>query len=300
MKAGNMKTDKNILIAFLLNLSFSIFEFFGGIFTGSVAISSDALHDLGDALSIGLSYILEKISKKKANKKYTYGYIKYSIIGSIITTTILLVGGVLVIYNSVIRIFNPMSINYNGMLIFALIGMIVNIVASYYTKDGDSLNQKSVNLHMLEDVLGWIVVLVASIIMKYTNINIIDPILSIIVSLYIVYNAQKNMKEVLNIFLEKTPKNIDIDQVEEKVLKVKGVLGIHHIHARSIDGYTNFATLHVIVKKYNSNIKHEVKEELEKLGICHSTIELEEENEKCHEELCEMDNKKIIHNHHHH
>ena len=295
-----MKTDKNILIAFLLNLSFSIFEFFGGIFTGSVAISSDALHDLGDALSIGLSYILEKISKKKANKKYTYGYIKYSIIGSIITTTILLVGGVLVIYNSVIRIFNPMPINYNGMLIFALIGIIINIVASYYTKDGDSLNQKSVNLHMLEDVLGWIVVLVASIIMKYTNINIIDPILSIIVSLYIVYNAQKNMKEVLNIFLEKTPKNIDIDQVEEKVLKVKGVLGIHHIHARSIDGYTNFATLHVIVKKYNSNIKHEVKEELEKLGICHSTIELEEENEKCHEELCEMDNKKIIHNHHHH
>ena len=167
-----MKTDKNILIAFLLNLSFSIFEFFGGIFTGSVAISSDALHDLGDALSIGLSYILEKISKKKADKKYTYGYIKYSIIGSIITTTILLVGGVLVIYNSVIRIFNPMPINYNGMLIFALIGMIVNIVASYYTKDGDSLNQKSVNLHMLEDVLGWIVVLVASIIMKYTNIKI--------------------------------------------------------------------------------------------------------------------------------
>lgn len=198
-----MKTDKNILIAFLLNLSFSIFEFFGGIFTGSVAISSDALHDLGDALSIGLSYILEKISKKKADKKYTYGYIKYSIIGSIITTTILLVGGVLVIYNSVIRIFNPMLINYNGMLIFALIGIIVNIVASYYTKEGDSLNQKSVNLHMLEDVLGWIVVLVASIIMKYTNINIIDPILSIIVSLYIVYNAQKNMKEVLNIFLEK-------------------------------------------------------------------------------------------------
>ena len=193
-----------------------------------------------------------------------------------------------------------MPINYNGMLIFALIGIIINIVASYYTKDGDSLNQKSVNLHMLEDVLGWIVVLVASIIMKYTNINIIDPILSIIVSLYIFYNAQKNMKEVLNIFLEKTPKNIDIDQVEEKVLKVKGVLGIHHIHVRSIDGYTNFATLHVIVKKYNSNIKHEVKEELEKLGICHSTIELEEENEKCHEELCEMDNKKIIHNHHHH
>lgn len=295
-----MKTDKNMLIAFLLNLSFSIFEFFGGIFTGSVAISSDALHDLGDALSIGLSYILEKISKKKADKKYTYGYIKYSIIGSIITTTILLVGGVLVIYNSVIRIFNPMPINYNGMLIFALIGIIINIVASYYTKDGDSLNQKSVNLHMLEDVLGWIVVLVASIIMKYTNINIIDPILSIIVSLYIVYNAQKNMKEVLNIFLEKTPTNIDIDQVEEEVLKVKGVLGIHHIHVRSIDGYANFATLHVIVKKYNSNIKHEVKEELEKLGICHSTIELEEENEKCHEELCEMDNKKIIHNHHHH
>ena len=96
-----MKTEKNILIAFILNLAFSIFEFAGGIFTGSVAIISDAVHDIGDAVSIGISYFFEKKSKKQPDEKYTYGYARYSIIGSVITTLILLFGSVMVIFNAI-------------------------------------------------------------------------------------------------------------------------------------------------------------------------------------------------------
>ena len=209
-----MKTEKNILIAFLLNISFSIIELFGGLLTNSVAILSDSVHDFGDALSIGISYFLEKKSKKHADKKYTYGYARYSVLGGVITTTILLVGSILVIIGAVKRIFNPVEINYNGMIVFAIIGVILNFIAAYVTKDGDSINQKSVNLHMLEDVLGWVVVLIGAIIMNFTDIRLLDSILSIGVATFILIHATKNLKSVVDLFLEKTPSNIDIDEVK--------------------------------------------------------------------------------------
>ena len=292
-----MKTDKNILIAFLLNLSFSIFEFIGGIFTGSVAILSDSFHDICDALSIGISYFLEKKSKKEANYKYTYGYIRYSILGGIITTIILITGSIFVIVASVKRLFNPVSINYDGMIIFAIIGVIVNMLASYSTKGGHSLNQKSVNLHMIEDVLGWLVVLIGSILMKFTDITYIDSILSILVALFILFNALKNIKRIIEIFLEKTPKNIDIEELKKHILKIDGVYDIHHIHIRSIDGFNNFLTMHAVVDKYNHEIKGRIKEELKKHNISHSTIELELKDEICNDIKCEI---KCEHNSHHH
>jgi len=195
-----MKSEKNILIAFILNMGFAIFEFIGGSITNSVAIISDSIHDMGDALSIGVSFFLERKSKKNPDDKYTYGYVRYSVIGSLITTCILLVGSILVIYNAIKRLFNPVIINYNGMIIFAVIGVIVNFIAAYYTKEGNSLNQKSVNLHMLEDVFGWFVVLIGAIIMRFTDISILDSILSILVALFILINALKNFKVILDLF----------------------------------------------------------------------------------------------------
>ena len=218
-----MKTEKNILIAFLLNLSFSVFELFGGLSTGSIAILSDSVHDIGDAMSIGLSYILEKKSKKKPDNIYTYGYIRYSVIGSIITSTILLTGSIFVIYEAVKRLINPQEINYNGMIIISIIGVLVNTLAALATKEGDSLNQKSVNLHMLEDVLGWVVVLIGSILIKFTNIIYIDAILSIGVALFILRHAARNIKEVLDLFLEKTPKNIDIEELKHHLKEIKNI-----------------------------------------------------------------------------
>ena len=294
-----MKTEKNILIAFLLNISFAIFEFFGGIFTNSVAILSDSVHDLGDALSIGISFFLEKKSKKKADNKYTYGYIRYSVLGGVITTTILLVGSILVIIGACKRLINPVEVNYSGMIIFALFGVVLNFIAAYVTREGDSINQRSVNLHMLEDVLGWIVVLVGAIIMNFTDISIIDPIMSIGVSTYILFHSLKNFKIILDLFLEKTPKDIDIDELKEHLIKIDGVEDIHHIHVWSIDGYHNYATMHIVTKNKDiAHIKKEIREELNEHNIGHSILETEDE--VCDEIECKTCENIEIHHHHHH
>ena len=297
-----MKTEKNILVAFLLNLFFSIFEFVGGIFTGSVAIISDAIHDIGDAASIGMSYILEKKSKKQPDNVYTYGYARYSVIGSVITTLILLFGSITVIYNAIGRIIKPNAINYDGMIIFAIVGVIVNFTAAFFTREGDSLNQKAVNLHMLEDVLGWAVVLIGAVIMKFTNFAIIDPIMSIGVAAFIFINAIKNLKEAINLFLEKAPSNIKTEEVKEHVLKIEGVLGVHHIHIWSLDGINNYATMHVVTNAEHHQIKDKIRKELLEHGIGHATLELEGENEHCHEENCHVhfEHNSSHHHHHHH
>jgi cobalt-zinc-cadmium efflux system protein len=296
-----MKSEKNILIAFLLNLFFSVFELLGGIFTNSIAIISDAIHDFGDSISIGISYLLEKKSKKKPDNKYTFGYTRYSVLGAIITNTILIIGSTLVIYNAIIRIINPIEINHNGMIIFAIVGALVNFIAAYFTKEGDSLNQKAVNLHMLEDVLGWIVVLIGAIIIKFTNLTIIDPILSILVAIYILIHAIKSYKKIFNLFLEKTPEDIEIEEIKEHLLKINEVDGIHHIHIWSMDGINNYATMHIVTEtKKIKELKQSIKEELNEHGISHSTIEIERKDECCEDEECHIKEHNHHHGHHHH
>ena len=295
-----MKTDRNILVAFLLNLLFSVFEFVGGAVTGSVAIISDAVHDIGDALSIGISYFLERKSRKQPDKVYTYGYLRYSVIGSFITTVILLFGSVAVIYNAVIRIFNPIEIDYSGMIIFAVVGVVVNFIAAWFTKEGDSLNQKAVNLHMLEDVLGWAVVLVGAIIMRFTDISVIDPIMSICVAVFIFINAIKNLKSVGELFLEKIPAGVNIEEIKEHVLEIDGVADVHHVHIWSLDGYNNYATMHVVTDREPRDVKKEIREELSEHNICHVTLELEKTDEDCHDECCHIGHTHSGGHHHHH
>ena len=295
-----MKTERNILIAFILNFAFSIFEFVGGFFTGSVAIVSDAVHDIGDATSIGISYFLEKKSKKQPDEHYTYGYARYSVIGSVVTTLILLVGSVLVVYNAIVRIIAPTPINYNGMILFAVIGAAVNFLAAFFTREGDSLNQKAVNLHMLEDVLGWIVVLVGAIVMRFTDITIIDPLMSIGVAAFIFINAIRNLKEAVDLFLEKTPHGIDVNEISEHLSHLEGVQDVHHIHVWSMDGQSNYATLHVVAEGDAHKIKEAVREELAEHGIAHATLELEAPGEHCHEHNCTVHHTEDGHGHHHH
>ncbi|MBR5808528.1 MAG: cation transporter [Clostridia bacterium] len=296
-----MKTEKNILIAFLLNLAFSVFEFFGGIFTGSVAIISDALHDIGDAMSIGVSYILERISKKKPDVNYTYGYLRYSVIGSVITTLILLFGSVMVIYNAVLRIVNPVPINYNGMIVFAIIGVVINFAAAMVTKDGHSLNQKAVSLHMMEDVLGWVVVLIGAVVMRFTDFSLIDPIMSVGVAIFILVNAIHNLKTILDVFLEKTPDGVSVNEIKEHILEINDVLDVHHIHIWSMDGENNFATMHVVTNGDAHSVKDAIRRELKEHGIGHVTLELESAEEHCHDEFCDIEaNVSLGHHHHHH
>jgi len=295
-----MKAEKNILIAFLLNLAFSVFEFVGGILTGSVAIASDAVHDLGDAASIGLSYFLEKKSRQQPDETYTYGYARYSVIGSMITTLILLVGSVMVIWNAIGRLIEPVQIHYNGMILFAVVGVCVNLGAAFVTHGDGSLNQKAVNLHMLEDVLGWAVVLVGAIVMRFTDLVWIDPLMSIGVAAFILVNAGRNLKEGLDTFLEKIPRGIEVGQIKEHVTQIDGVLDVHHIHIWSMDGQSRYATMHIVTNSDAQRIKKSVREELREHGISHVTLELEGENEHCHEACCHVDAQLVGGHHHHH
>ena len=292
-----MSNKKSILMAFFLNFFFAIFELLGGLFSKSVAIMSDALHDAGDALSIGLSYFLERKSEKKPNADYTFGYKRYSVLGALITIIILTLGSLLVIGSSLYRLFNPLEVNYNGMIILAIIGCGVNFLGVYLTHEGDNLNKKAVNLHLLEDVLGWVVVLLGAIVIKFTKFYLIDPLMSLGVALFILISALKNLKEIMNLFLEKTPEGITVKEVENLVKNVKGVKGVHHIHLWSMDGEEIYATMHIVSdRKKIKDVKNLVKETLKAHQINHTTIEMEEDGEVCHEEKCAVK----IETHHHH
>lgn len=296
-----MKSDKKILGAFLLNLFFSAFEFAGGIYTGSVAILSDAIHDLGDSIGIGVSYLFEALSKKKPDNTYTYGYLKFSVLGSIIMTAVLLISSVIVIVGAVKRLFNPVEIRSFEMIIIAFFGLLVNGFAAYFTKEGHSLNQKSVNLHMLEDVLGWAVVLVGGIIIKLTGFFIIDPLLSIVVAMFILINAAKHLKVIADVFLEKVPGGISPKELSKEIMDIDEVVDVHHIHIRSIDGHNHHATLHVVTDGKHSEIKKLVKDIFKNHGIFHTTVEMETTKEICPDTVCTPTlNQDDGHHHHHH
>lgn len=278
-----MKSTTKILVTFLLNISFGIFEFFGGLITNSVAIISDSVHDICDALSIGIAYFLERKSKHRKDSHYTFGYARYSVIGGLITTIILLVSSVLVIYNAILRLLNPVAVDYDGMLFFAIVGLIINSIAVFYTKGGKSINEKAINLHMLEDVMGWIIVIIGSIVIKITEISIIDPILSIIVTIFIVKSAIHHLKEIIDLFLEKTPDDISLSSVKKDILSIKGIKEIHHLHIWSMDGIDNYATMHISYNGKSKKIKDEIRNCLKKYHIKHSTIEIEDSLHPCKE-----------------
>ena len=279
-----MKTEKNILIAFLLNLGFSVFEFFGGVFTGSVAILSDAVHDLGDALGIGVSWFLERKSKRPSDATYTYGYARFSVLGSVFTCGILLLGSVGVIVSAIGRLMHPLPLRYDGMILFAIVGVAVNLAAAFVTRRGESLNQKAVNLHMLEDVLTWLVVLIGAVVMRLTDWVILDPLMSIGVATYIFIHAVGHLRAAADIFLEKVPEGYSVEGVRQAVLAVEGVSDAHHVHLRSIDGYTHAATLHVVAE--NTSVKEKIRTRLNAIGIAHVTVEVETEGEICGQPQC--------------
>ncbi len=293
-------TEKNILIAFVLNLTFSLIEFVGGLFTNSVAILSDAIHDFGDAFSIGVSYFLERKSKKKPDERYTYGYLRYSVLGAFITTIILTIGSIVVLIGAIFRIINPEPLHYEGMIWLSVIGIIVNFLAAYKTREGDSLNQKAVNLHMLEDVLNWVVVFIGSIIMKFTDITYIDSVMSIGIALFLLKQALGNLKNILNLFLAKVPNTLRVEEIKKEILKIPRVEDVHHIHIWSMDGVHHYATMHVVVLKDNDfALKNKIKDKLKEMGISHSTLEMETCEEECREESCEVRPVSSGHHHHH-
>lgn len=289
-----------MFLAFLLNGFFSVFELAGSFITGSISIASDAIHDLGDAITIGISWLLEKKSNRQPDDVYTYGYRRYSVLAGLFTTLVLLAGSVTVISHAVGRILTPKEVHYDSMILFAVVGVVVNFCAAYVTHGGHSVNQKAVNLHMLEDVLGWIAVLLGAIVIKVTRFWVVDPILSILVAAFVLVNALKNLKNALDILLEKTPRQQSVKQLESLILENDGVIDVHHIHLWSMDGITHYATLHLVTNEAPEVMKNAVRETLHHHGIAHVTLELETPGEHCHERICTTDASAPCCHHHHH
>ncbi len=284
------KTPENIKIAFLLNLAFSIVEAIGGILTNSISIISDSLHNLGDSITIGINYIFEKKSKKLPNKEYSYGYLRYTMLGSLIASFILLVGSVVIIYNVVPRLIKPLSVNYDAMIIFGIFGLLINLYATIKimrSKDKD----KKINTHMIEDTVIWLFILTGSICIKVFDSVIIDPILSLLIAIYILYQVYKYMKNICNIFMEKVPKNVKIDEIKKDIEENENIDNVHHIHIWSMDGVNNYMTAHIHLNKVLSEeeiikTKNDVKNKLMEDKINHITLEVEYFNEKCDSSKC--------------
>ncbi len=280
------KSEKAILRAFIINFTFTIIEFIGGILTNSIAILSDALHDLGDSISLGMAYFLEKISRKK-HRRFSYGLKRLSLLSSLILGTILLIGSGIIIKESIERILSPEPIHSLGMIALAILGITINGYGAYITSKGSSFNEKIVTLHLLEDVAGWIAVLFAGIVTyAFNSFYYIDGIISLIFAFFIIYNVLRNSKEVIMIFLQASPKEHSVDDIKNKLLTMKEVLDVHDIHLWSLDGNTNILTLHVLIeeKTESERVKEKIKKKLKTMGIEHSTIEIE--YNKC-EEKCE-------------
>ena len=239
---------ENIKVAFFLNLGFALAEIIGGFLTNSMAILADALHDFGDSLSLAFSWRMEKLSDKKGDQRFSYGYRRFSLLSALISAVILLVGSVFVINEAIQRLSNPQHSNAQGMLIFAFIGIAVNGYAAFRTSHGKNMNSRIISWHLLEDVLGWAAVLVVSIVLLVKDIHILDPLLSLGVTGIVLFNVIKNLKQTLSLFLQGVPKSVNIGLIEEEILKMDMVNGIHHTHVWSLDGEQHVLTTHVALK----------------------------------------------------
>lgn len=301
MKKNKSKksTTKNILVAFILNLLFTILEFVGGAISGSVAILSDAFHDLGDSLSLGTALVLEKKSNKKPDEKYTYGYKRLSVMSTLILSFMLVVGSVLIVVESIKKIIfiangGIVELKGNIMIIVASIGLLLNGIAFIVTSSKQNSNEKVINLHMLEDYLGLFIILLGSIFIVEFNLPIIDPILSILVASFIFIHALKHAYSVIIILLGKAPKNFSQTKFKEDLLKLEGIKDVHHIHIWQMNYGYNLLTMHVVLDKdYSISEINSIKKEINHISkhhkVKHLTIQFEYCKDHCHEEICAPD-----------
>ncbi|WP_089356292.1 cation diffusion facilitator family transporter [Ekhidna lutea] len=279
-------SEGNIKVAFFLNLGFAIIELIGGLWTNSVAILSDALHDLGDSLTLGVSWYFAKVAKKDRNQKYSYGYKRFSVLGALINSIVLVTGSAFIIIEAIPRLFDPIQPNTQGMIYLAIGGVIVNGAAAFKLSKGSSLNEKAVYMHLLEDVLGWIAVLIGAIVMHFWDLPIIDPSLSVLIAIFILYNVFKNLRESFRIILQGTPSDINVKKIHATIKDIPKVLDVHDCHTWSLDGEYHILSIHIVIAddlplSQLETIKTETKKRVSNLGISHTTIEFETKEEDC-------------------
>ncbi|KMT66756.1 cation diffusion facilitator family transporter [Catenovulum maritimum] len=280
------EASKRIGWAFFLNLTFTIIEFIGGWLTNSTAIMADAIHDLGDSFSIGAAWGLNKLSNKPATNRFSYGYKRFSLLGALINGLVLSVGSIFILIEAIPRLAEPEMPHVEGMFLLAIFGMTVNGYAAYKLSHGKSLNERVLNWHLLEDVLGWIAIFIVSIVLMFVDWPILDPILSICFTLFILFNVARTLKSTILLFLQAAPDLELIENIKIKILSKDIVGEVHHLHIWSLDGENNVLTAHIALNTDVSNqqlkvYKKELSDELEGFEFAHTTIEIEFLDEQC-------------------
>lgn len=282
-------SSRRIGLVFLLNLGFTIIEFIGGLLTNSTAIMADAVHDLGDSLSIGSAWLLSRWGQKTANNEFTYGYRRLTLFGAFLNSIVLIAGSIWVLTQAIPRLSDPVMPVTEGMLALAILGVTINGFAAYRISKGSTMNEKVLNWHLLEDVLGWVAVLVVSVILQFVDWPILDPLLSVGFTLFILINVIRNLWATGKIFLQAVPDKTLHDEIRHKLLNIDGISDIHHQHLWSLDGERHVLTAHLVIEgslengRYNS-IKDSVAETLKPFSLAHTTIEIELKQEYCRDE----------------
>jgi cobalt-zinc-cadmium efflux system protein len=252
-----------------------------------VAILTDALHDLGDSLSLGLSWFLEKYSAKGRDKKFSYGYARFSVLGAFINSLILVVGSLLLLFETIPRLVEPEPTDAGGMILFSLVGIVANGAAVLRLRKGNTLNERVVMIHLMEDVLGWSAILLGSIVMLFVDVPILDPILSLAIMAFVLFNVFRSLRASFRIFLQATPQSVDMEEVEARLRKLDRVCDVHDLHLWTLDGEYNIASLHLVLSKGTTLedaevVKDQARHLMEDFHIEHATIEVEAEGADCH------------------
>lgn len=277
--------QKNLGTAFVLNLFFAIVELIGGLFTNSVAILSDALHDFGDSLTLGLSWYFSKLSTKHRNDEFSYGYKRFNVVGAIISSIVLLTGSIFIVVETIPRLINPVRPDTQGMIYLGILGVVINGIAAYRLQKGHSITERAVYLHLLEDVLGWVATLIGAVVMHYTDFVVLDALLSILIAIFILFNVYKNLRHGFQIILQGTPADLDIQKIHDTLMSTEGVLSFHDCHVWSMDGQYHVLSVHLVTNEISMDaieeMKKSVRNRLKPIGINHSTLEVEKENADC-------------------
>lgn len=277
---------KRIQAAFFLNIGFSVIELIFGLFTNSVAILSDALHDLGDAVSLGFAWLFARLSTKESDHQFTYGYQRFSALGALINGFILLLGAIFIITEAIPRLLAPEPVKAGWMILVSILGIGANFLAVIKMKEGETLNAKVVSLHLLEDVLGWAAVLFVSIVMLIIDFPVLDPILSIVISGWVIVQAVRSLLETAKVFLQAVPSTSAIHELDQRFCEIPEVIETHHTHIWSLDGHSNVFSTHLVVSPGCTRddicqIKEMVYELTKEFNPKHSTIEIEFEGDDC-------------------
>ncbi|MBP6429599.1 MAG: cation transporter [Bacteroidales bacterium] len=280
------ESSKNIIIAFFLNLVFAIIELIGGLLTNSVAILSDSVHDFGDSISLLIAWLFQKKSQQGRNAKYSYGYKRFSLLGSVFLSGVLFVGSMFIFVEAVKRLFDPQPVHAQGMFWLAILGIVVNGAAALRVKKGKSLNERVVYIHIMEDVLGWVGVLVVSIVMLFVDLPILDPILSVAITIWVLYNVYNNLRDTFKILLQAVPDDVDIEKMKQDIGNIENLISIHDFHIWSQDGISHVMTLHAVADKDQLIIKEKIREIAQTYDVSHVTVEFEPSNIPCQYEEC--------------